>query len=145
MAKITLFWLNHTATHGVAKRLSATKINNVAIFYYCAATLLHAYLFVREMCWWLALVEKRCGCGLLLLVNPITVMCYNFTKQLFSLRLPGMTKYCVMRECENIHSWISLSVDLVFSQQDGNYGFKFLKRFLEISSRDLALFSTLTI
>jgi hypothetical protein len=24
------------------------------------------------------------------------------TKQLFSTRLPQMTKYCVMRECENI-------------------------------------------
>jgi hypothetical protein len=35
-------------------------------------------------------------------------------KQLFSLRLLQMTKYCVMRECENIHSWISPSGDLAF-------------------------------
>ncbi len=48
-----------------------------------------------------------------------------------------MTKYCIMRECENIHSWISLSGDLAFSHQDVIYGFKFPKRFLEISSRDL--------
>jgi hypothetical protein len=41
----------------------------------------------------------------------------QLAKQLFSLRLPQMTKYCVMRECENIHSWISLSVDLAFSHQ----------------------------
>jgi len=27
----------------------------------------------------------------------------------------------------------------VFNQQDGMYGFKFLKRFLEISCKDLAL------
>jgi hypothetical protein len=52
-------------------------------------------------------------------------------------RFPQMTKYCVMRECENIHSWISLSGDLVFSYQQGIYGFKFPKRFMEISSRDL--------
>jgi hypothetical protein len=29
-----------------------------------------------------------------------------------------MTKYCIMRECENNHSWISLSGDLAFSHQD---------------------------
>ncbi len=47
-----------------------------------------------------------------------------------------MTKYCIMRECENIHSW-------AFSHQQGIYSFKFPKRFLEISSRDLNLFSIL--
>jgi hypothetical protein len=44
--------------------------------------------------------------------------------------------------CENIHSWISPSVDLVFSQQDGNYDFKFPKRFLEILP-EISLFSQL--
>jgi hypothetical protein len=44
--------------------------------------------------------------------------------------------------CENIYSWISLRIgDLVFSHQDGIYGFKFPKWFLEISSRDLTLFT----
>ncbi len=66
-------------------------------------------------------------------------------KQLFSLGLLQMTKYCIMRECENIHSLISLSGDLVFSHQQGLYGFEFPKRFLEISSRDLTLFSILII
>ncbi len=47
--------------------------------------------------------------------------------------------------CDNIHSWISLSGDLAFSHQDGIYGFTFPKRFLEISSRDLTLFSILII
>jgi hypothetical protein len=47
--------------------------------------------------------------------------------------------------CENIHSWISLCGDLVFSHQHGIYGFKFPKRCLEISSRDLTLFSILII
>jgi hypothetical protein len=42
--------------------------------------------------------------------------------------------------CDNIHSWISLSGDLVFSHLQGIYGFKFPKRFLEVSSRDLTLF-----
>ena len=45
--------------------------------------------------------------------------------------------------CENIPTWISLSGDLAFSHQDGIYGFKFPERFLEISSRDLTLFSQL--
>ena len=48
-------------------------------------------------------------------------------------------------KCDNIHSWISLSGDLAFSHQDGIYGFKFPKRFLEISSRDLTLFTILII
>ena len=48
-------------------------------------------------------------------------------------------------QCDNIHSWISLSGDLAFSHQGEIYGFKFPKRFLEISSRDLTLFSILII
>jgi hypothetical protein len=67
----------------------------------------------------------------------------QLAEQIFSLSLPQMTKYCVMRECENIHSWISLVGDLVFSHQGEIYGFKFPKRFLEISFRDLTLFSRL--
>ncbi len=47
----------------------------------------------------------------------------HLTKQLFSLSLPQMTKYCVVRECDNIHSWISLVGDLAFSHQGGIYGF----------------------
>ena len=41
----------------------------------------------------------------------------QYAKQLFSLRLPQMTKYCVMRECDNIHPWISTTGDLAFSHQ----------------------------
>jgi hypothetical protein len=54
-------------------------------------------------------------------------------KQLFLSRLPQITKYFVMRECENIPTLISLSGDLAFSHQDGIYGFKFPKRFSELS------------
>jgi hypothetical protein len=39
---------------------------------------------------------------------------------------------CV-RHCEHIPTWISLSGDLAFSHQDGIYGFKFPKRFSELS------------
>ncbi len=35
--------------------------------------------------------------------------------------------------CENIPTWISLSGDLAFCHQDGIYGFKFPKRFSELS------------
>jgi hypothetical protein len=49
--------------------------------------------------------------------------------QLFFDRILQVTKYCVMRECENIHSWISLSGDLAFSHQDGIYDLNFPKGF----------------
>ena len=42
--------------------------------------------------------------------------------------------------CDNIHSWLSLTSDLTFSQQHGIYIFQYPKSLLEISSRDL-LFS----
>ncbi len=50
-----------------------------------------------------------------------------------------MTNYCVMRECENIlHGFLYVYVfDLAFVILKGIYIFKFPKRFLEISSRDL--------
>jgi hypothetical protein len=67
----------------------------------------------------------------------------QFAKQFLPVRLLLMTKFFVMRECDNILSGYLCAVTTVFSQQDGIYGFKFPKRFLEISSRDLTLFSTL--
>jgi hypothetical protein len=42
-----------------------------------------------------------------------------------------------MRECENILCGYVYDGDLVFVILKGIYGFKFPKRFLEISSRDL--------
>ena len=65
----------------------------------------------------------------------------QLAKQLFSVRLLLMTKFFVMRECDNILSGYLCAVTTEFSQQDGIYGFKFPKRFLEISSRDLTLSS----
>jgi hypothetical protein len=51
-----------------------------------------------------------------------------------------MTKYCIMRECENILRGYLYDGDLAFVILNGIYGFKFPKRFLEISSRDLTSF-----
>jgi hypothetical protein len=119
------------AAHGVAMASSATKTTNAAIWYYCAAS----HWFGRESWLWHVLLSAG-RLDLLFFRDAL-----QNAKQLFFLRLPQMTKYCVMRECDNIHSWISLSGDLEFSHQDGIYDFKFPKRFLEISSRDLTLFS----
>jgi hypothetical protein len=43
--------------------------------------------------------------------------------------------------CEHIPTWISLSGDLAFSHQDGIYGFKFPKRFSELSQAKTSLYS----
>jgi hypothetical protein len=45
--------------------------------------------------------------------------------------------------CEHIPTWISLSGDLAFSHQDGIYGFKFPKRFSELSQEKTSLYSPL--
>jgi hypothetical protein len=58
-------------------------------------------------------------------------------KQLFSSRLLQMTKYCIVKECENILCGYLYVSDLAFVILKGIYGFEFPKRFLEISSRDL--------
>jgi hypothetical protein len=139
--------LKQAAALGVATvRLSATKIAKAASTYYFTASSLHMHSLVREkMWWWLALASKKMWWWIASFGESYHGDVLQHAKQLFSLGLPQMTKYCVMRECENIHSWISLSGDLAFSHQDGIYGFKFPKRFLEISSRDLTLFSILII
>jgi hypothetical protein len=130
-------------THGVAIKLaSATKITNAAIWYYCAALLWVLLSLIRRegglWCVW-RVFSSLAG------LDSVFLNALQNAKQLFHVSLLQMTKYCVMRECDNIHSWISLSGDLAFSYQDGIYGFKFPKRFLEISSRDLTLFSILII
>ncbi len=98
------------AAHGVATVSGATKITNAKIWYYCTASLYYAHSFVRES--WLWHVLSR-------LNSFFFGDTLQNAKQLFSTRLPQMMKYCVMRECDNIHSWISLSGDLVFSHQHG--------------------------
>ncbi len=104
---------NITTTHASStwscygvKRYSVTKITNAAICYYCATTLYYAHLFVRESWLWHVLLPRLDSYSYFgdALQNG---------KQLFSARLPLMTKYFVMREYENILSaqWISLCGD----------------------------------
>jgi len=145
IAAKTVLWLEHEASHGVAAlQISATEITNAAASYYHATSLLHVRSFVREkMCWWLAFAKKKMWLWIASFGESYNGDVLQYAKQLFSLRLPQMTKYCVMRECDNILSGYLSVMTTVFSQQDGIYGFKFPKRFLEISSRDLTLFSTL--
>jgi hypothetical protein len=143
----TTRWLKEAAALGVATlRFSANEIANAASTYYLIALSFHVHSLVREkMWWWLALARKKLCWWLASFGESYHGDVLQHAKHLFSLRLPQMTKYCVMRECDNIHSWISLSGDLAFSHQHGIYGFKFPKRFLEISSRDLTLFVILII
>jgi hypothetical protein len=49
--------------------------------------------------------------------------------------------FVVILYCEHIPTWISLSGDLAFSHQDGIYGFKFPKRFSELSQAMTSLYS----
>ncbi len=48
-----------------------------------------------------------------------------------------MTKYCIMRECENIFPGYLYDGDIAFVILKRISIFRFPKRFLEISSRDL--------
>jgi hypothetical protein len=123
------------AAHGVATVSSTTKITNAAISTYCAASLYKAHLFVRES--WLWHVLSRLN--LYIFEDAL-----QNAKQLFSTKLPQMTKYCVKRECDNIYSWISLSDDLVFSHQHGIYGFRFPKRFFGAFFQRSHFFSSLS-
>jgi hypothetical protein len=96
---------------------------------------------VREkMWWWLALAWKKMWRWIAFFGKSYDDL-LQFAKQLFSVRLLLMTKFFVMRECDNILCGYLCAVTTVFSQQDGIYGFKFPKRFLEISSLEISLFS----
>jgi len=120
---------------------SATKISDVAIYYFASSSL-HVCLLVREkMCWWFALVRTKMWRWIASFGESYHGDVLQFAKQLFFVRLPQMTKFFVMRECDNILSGYLCAVTTVFSQQDGIYGFKFIKWFLEISSSEISLFS----
>jgi hypothetical protein len=132
-----LLWAKQAAATHLELRVaaSANKIANALALYFYAASLYYSYWFVRESWLWhvLSRLDSFSFGGAL----------QNAKKKY--TRLSQIKKYCVMRECDSIHSWISLSGDLAFSHHDGIYGFKLPKRFLEISSRDLTLFSILII
>jgi hypothetical protein len=122
------------AAHGVATMSSATKISNAAIHFYCEYC---AHLFMRESWLWHVFLPR--------LDSSFYDDTLQNAKQLFYISLLLMMKYCIMRECENILHGYLYDGDLVFVILKGIYGFKFPKRFLEISSRDLTLFSVLII
>jgi hypothetical protein len=93
------------------------------------------------MLWWLALAKKKMWRWIASFGESYHDDVLQFAKRLFSARLLLMTKFFVMRECDNILSEYLCVVTTVFSQQDGIYGFKSPKRFLEISSSEISLFS----
>ncbi len=64
---------------------------------------------------------------------------FQNAQQLFSVKLLLMTKYFVMRECENILSGYLRVVTTVFSQQDGISSVDFLKRCLERYLAEMSL------
>jgi len=136
--------LKQAAALGVATlQLRATEIVDVAFYYFAPSSSLHVCLLVREkMCWWLALARKKMWRWIASFGESYNDDVLQLAKQLFSVRLLLMTKFFVMRECDNILRGYLCAVTTVFSQQDGIYGFKFPKRFLEISS-EISLFSQL--
>jgi hypothetical protein len=96
--------------------------------------------------------KGRVGCGVsgeyFLLLLDSTLSSKTHYKMQNKYFLPGFhkkTKYCVMRECENILHRYLYGGDLLFVILKGIYGFEFPKRFMEISSRDLTLLSILII
>jgi hypothetical protein len=116
------------ATHlelGVAT--STNKIANALALYFCATSLYYSYWFVRESWLWHVLCRLNSFFIRYTLQNA---------KQLFSLRLPQLTKYWVVRECENILHVYLYDGNLVIVILKVISIFWFPKRFLEISSRD---------
>jgi hypothetical protein len=64
----------------------------------------------------------------------------QYAKQVFLDRIPQVTKYCVMRECEDYYMK-SLCCDSAFAHKKEFSIFKFPERFLEISCAEISLFS----
>jgi hypothetical protein len=126
-------------THGVAIKLaSATKITNAEIWYYCAALLLS--LIWRESGLW---CEWRVFSSLAGL-NSVFENALQNAKQLFHMSLLQMTKYCIMRECENILCGYLYDGDLAFVILKGISSFKFPKRFWRsLPEISLSLFTLL--
>jgi hypothetical protein len=55
-----------------------------------------------------------------------------------------MTKYFIMRECEDFPTGISLCCDSALAHKKVFSIFKFPERFLDISCRDLTIFTLFT-
>jgi hypothetical protein len=138
-ATIITWRLKQAAALGVAT-LQSSANETAASTYYFTILSFQVHSIMREKTWWwLALAKKKMWLWIGSFGNPYDGDMLQLAKQLFSLRLPQMTKYCVMRECENIHSWISLVGDLAFSHKMEFMVLNSPKGFLEISSSDHSL------
>ena len=101
--------LKQAAAFGVATvRSSATEIADAASIYYFITYKFHVLSLVREkMWWWLALARKKLCLWIASFGESYHGDVLQYAKHLFSLRLPQiMTKYCFMRECDNIQKKI---------------------------------------
>ncbi len=107
------------AAHGVATMSSATKISNAANHFYCEC---YAHLFVKE----------NLLCNVLLRVaglNSVFGDALQNETQLFFVRIPVMTKYCIMRECDYIRNGYLYGGDLLFVILKGIYSLNSPKDF----------------
>ncbi len=98
------------------------------------------YSFVREG--WLWCVRRLCSLGRLD-SDFFFQHALQYAKQLFYSRIPQMTKYFIMRECEDSYTE-SLCCDSAFAHKKKFYIFKFPKRYwrsLEERSHNLTLFN----
>jgi hypothetical protein len=120
----------------VSLGLVAVSLGNFRIKFEIKTKLSPCYSLARES--WLRCV-RRVFSSLAGLDSVFGDALQN-AKQLFSTRIPQMTKYCDMKECENILCGYLYHGDLVFVILKGISIFKFPERFLEISSRDLTSF-----
>jgi hypothetical protein len=104
------------AAHGVATMLtSAKEIASMDTSYFCAASLLYMIINVREtMWWWLAVARKKMWWCIASFGDSYHNDVLQNAKQLFSTRIPQMTKCWVMKECENILRGYLYDGDLVF-------------------------------
>jgi hypothetical protein len=121
----------------VSLSLVAVSLGNVRIEFEIKTKLSPCCLFARES--WLWCVGRVFS--FLTGLNSVFRNAIKNATQLFFNRIPQMTKYYVMRECENIPTGISLCSDSAFAHKKEFSIFKFPERFLEIARRDLTIFS----
>jgi hypothetical protein len=95
------------------------------------------YSFVREgWLWCVRRLSSLAGLDLDFFFGHVL----QYAKQVFLVRIPQVTKYFVMRECEDSYTK-SLCCDSAFAHKKEFYIFKFPERFLEISCAEISLSS----
>jgi hypothetical protein len=96
------------------------------------------YLLVRES--WLWCVRRVFSSLARLDSDFFFGYALQYAKQVFLDRIPQVTKYFVMRECENIPRWISLCCDSAFAHKREFSIFEFPEKFSEISWTESSLY-----